>query len=131
MGHAVPTASKAEPRDAGDGAQVQNRGALERQGAKALGDALQKLWPPMLEACHLTESDLERLLWDMRKAGTIVVDGLMGKERSLKDYHVVRLAVTSATAERRCPRCGADAEPVEVETSPGRREMFCEQCRPG
>ncbi len=61
---------------------------------------------------------------------TIVVEGLKGKEPRLKDNHVVRLAVASATLERRCPRCGADAVTVEVEVVPGRREMFCERCRP-
>lgn len=114
---------------------------LRKQGMREVRDALPQLlarqpvrygdlWPRVLEACHLTESDLKGLLWDMRKAGTIVVEGLKGKERSLKDDHVIRLAVASAAAGRRCPRCGSDAQPVEVETSPGRREVFCEQCRP-
>ena len=88
------------------------------------------LWPRVLEACHLTESDLKGLLWDMRNAGKIVIEGLRAKERSLKDNHVVRLALASATVERRCPRCGADAETVEVELPSGRREQFCERCRP-
>lgn len=88
------------------------------------------LWPLVLEACHLTESDVKRVLWDMRKAGTIVVEGLKGKERSLKDDHRVRLAVSTAAAGSRCPRCRADAQPFEVEVSPGHREFFCERCRP-
>ncbi len=114
---------------------------LREQGLREVRDALprllarnpvryDRLWPLLLEACHITESDLKRVLWDMRKAGSIVVEGLQANQRSVHDDHLIRLAVANPSAQRRCYRCGADASSQEIEVAPERREFVCEACRP-
>lgn len=126
----------------------QRYAALRDEGLRQVRDALPRilakrelkyadLWPVVLETCHLAEADLKHLLWGMKGEGTIAIEGLKPRERSVKDEHIVRLARESvsptqaaAASKRRCPRCGSDAAPVEVQVAPDRREMFCEQCRP-
>jgi hypothetical protein len=49
------------------------------------------LWPQALQACHISEADLKEKLWQLKERGEIAVLNL-GRARSLKDDHVVRLA---------------------------------------
>ena len=51
------------------------------------------LWPVILEACHLTLTDVKQELWKMRQQGTLRIDGVGPGERSVKDHHIVRLPV--------------------------------------
>jgi hypothetical protein len=53
------------------------------------------LWPVLLEASHLTLTDVKQELWKMRQQGTLVVEGVGLGERSVKDHHIVRLPVGS------------------------------------
>jgi hypothetical protein len=49
------------------------------------------LWPVILEACHLTLTDVKQELWKMRQHGTLLIEAVGPGERSLKDHHVLRL----------------------------------------
>jgi three-Cys-motif partner protein len=49
------------------------------------------LWPVILEACHLTLTDVKQELWKMRQQGTLLIEGIGPGERSVKDHHIVRL----------------------------------------
>jgi hypothetical protein len=51
------------------------------------------LWPVILEACHLTKTDVGKELWKMRQQGTLLIEGVGPKERSIKDHHILRLPV--------------------------------------
>jgi three-Cys-motif partner protein len=51
------------------------------------------LWPVLLEASHLTLTDVKQELWKMRQQGTLVIEGVGIGERSVKDHHIVRLPV--------------------------------------
>ena len=51
------------------------------------------LWPVILEACHLTLTDVKQELWKMWQQGTLRIDGVGPGERSVKDHHIVRLPV--------------------------------------
>ncbi|MBI1815678.1 MAG: three-Cys-motif partner protein TcmP [Deltaproteobacteria bacterium] len=50
-----------------------------------------KLWPPVLEACHITESDLKKRLWDMDREGRIVLTNVGSNDRSVKEHHRIML----------------------------------------
>jgi three-Cys-motif partner protein len=63
------------------------------------------LRPLFLQECHLTDSDLKKLLWTWKSEGRLVVEGL-GRDRTMKDGHVLqRLGPPLATA------------PVTIQTS--------------
>jgi three-Cys-motif partner protein len=49
--------------------------------------------PRILEVCHLTEPDLKKLLWNMKKKGKIQIVGVKGRER-LQPQHFLRLPNT-------------------------------------
>jgi hypothetical protein len=65
------------------------RTSLSMDGARGF-DAL---WPVILEACHLALSDVKQELWKMRRQGTLLVEGVRPRERSLKDHHLLRLPI--------------------------------------
>jgi three-Cys-motif partner protein len=47
------------------------------------------LWPGLLEALHMTRSELGRVGWELYEAGRIVISNRTNRERSLKDHHLV------------------------------------------
>jgi three-Cys-motif partner protein len=49
------------------------------------------LWPVILEACHLTLTDVKQELWKMRQQGILLIAGVGPGERSVKDHHIFRL----------------------------------------
>jgi hypothetical protein len=49
------------------------------------------LWPMLLEACHLTLTDVKQELWKLRQQGTLLIEGVGPGERSVKDHHILRL----------------------------------------
>ncbi len=51
------------------------------------------LWPVILEACHLTLTDVKQELWKMRQQGALLIEGVGLGERSVKDHHILRLPV--------------------------------------
>jgi three-Cys-motif partner protein len=51
------------------------------------------LWPVILEACHLTLTDVKQELWKMRQQGILLIDGVGPGERSVKDHHILRLPI--------------------------------------
>jgi hypothetical protein len=51
------------------------------------------LWPVILEAYHLTLTDVKQELWKMRQQGTLLIKGVRPEERSVKDHHILRLPV--------------------------------------
>lgn len=48
------------------------------------------IWPDLLEALHLTHTELAQVAWSLYKAGQLVVTNLKARERSVKDSHVLR-----------------------------------------
>lgn len=50
-----------------------------------------RLWPAVLEECHITATDLKSVLVDMRRSGAIVVPNWAKADRSIKDHHLLRL----------------------------------------
>ena len=51
------------------------------------------LWPVILEASHLTLTDVKQELWKMWQQRTLLIEGVGPGERSVKDHHIVRLPV--------------------------------------
>ena len=51
------------------------------------------LWPRLLEACHLTLTDVKQELWKMKQQGTLLIEGVGPGERSVKPHHILRLPV--------------------------------------
>jgi hypothetical protein len=51
------------------------------------------LWPEILEAYHLTLTDVKQELWKMRQQGILLIEGVGPGERSVKDHHILRLPV--------------------------------------
>lgn len=49
------------------------------------------LWPVILEAYHLTLTDVKQELWKMRQQGILLIEGVGPGERSVKDHHILRL----------------------------------------
>ena len=49
----------------------------------------EEIKPHILEQCHMTESEARRLLWAWKSEGMIKISGIRGRERSIKDYHVI------------------------------------------
>lgn len=50
-----------------------------------------ELWPVVLEECHITLTDLKKLLWEMYGERIIGIDGLKPRERSVKSGHILYL----------------------------------------
>jgi hypothetical protein len=48
------------------------------------------LWPVILEACHLTLTDVNQQLWKMRQQGILLIEGVSAGERSVKNHHILR-----------------------------------------
>jgi three-Cys-motif partner protein len=55
-----------------------------------------RLWPHVLEACHIAESDLKKLLWRMIQEGRIVLPNLTAHDRTVKDHHKIELPAAIA-----------------------------------
>jgi hypothetical protein len=51
------------------------------------------LWPVILEAFHLTLTDVKQELWKMGQQGVLLIEGVCPRERSVKDHHILRLPV--------------------------------------
>ena len=51
------------------------------------------LWPVILEASHLTLTDVKQELWKMRQQRILLIEGVGPGERSVKDHHILRLPV--------------------------------------
>jgi hypothetical protein len=51
------------------------------------------LWPMLLEACHLTLTDVKQELWKMKQRETILVGGVTPGDRTLKSHHTLGLPV--------------------------------------
>lgn len=49
------------------------------------------LWPSVLEACHITESDLRTLIWEMGRQGRIVIANATPDDRTMKEHHQIQL----------------------------------------
>jgi three-Cys-motif partner protein len=60
---------------------------LAREGRTPFGE----LWPRILCTCHLTLSDLRRVVVNMEKSGLITVQGRGPREATVKDPHVLAL----------------------------------------
>jgi hypothetical protein len=54
-------------------------------GPAAFGD----LWPPILEARHVTKTELAQLTWSMVKAGEVRVSNAKPRERTVHDAHIL------------------------------------------
>ena len=65
---------------------------LRKVGSLSYG----RLWPRVLEACHIAESDLKKVLWKMVQEGRIVLPNLKMHERSVKDHHKIELPAAMA-----------------------------------
>lgn len=48
-----------------------------------------EVWPRILEQCRMTESDLGRLVLEMRDEGVFQILGMTGRQRTLRDEHVL------------------------------------------
>jgi three-Cys-motif partner protein len=51
------------------------------------------LWPVILEARHLSKTDVGNELWKMRQQGALLIEGVSPRERTVNDRHVLRLPV--------------------------------------
>jgi hypothetical protein len=51
--------------------------------------AFRDLWPPILEAHHITRTELAKLAWNLTKAGTITVSNAKPRERTVRDDHIL------------------------------------------
>jgi hypothetical protein len=51
------------------------------------------LWPVILEAYHLTLTDVKQELCKMRQQGTLLIEAVGPGGRSVKDHHILRLPV--------------------------------------
>lgn len=65
---------------------------LSRGGAVTFGE----LWPEILCSYHLTLADLRRVAWELHMQGAIVVRGIGDRERSVKDTHVLTIALRTS-----------------------------------
>jgi hypothetical protein len=68
-----------------------------RDAPKALVAALTKtpiafarVWPEILEAHHVTKTELARLAWDLRDRGELIVENAKPRERTMNDRHMMR-----------------------------------------
>ena len=50
-----------------------------------------ELWPEMLEDAHLRRADLGEVVLPLRSEGRISIDGMTGRQRAIRDQHVLRL----------------------------------------
>lgn len=66
-------------------AQGDSVSQLGRSGPTAFRD----LWPPILEARHVTKTELARLAWDLVKTGQIEVSNAKPRERTAHDAHIL------------------------------------------
>lgn len=97
------------------------------KGFDALTNALRDICEERLGTAHkspeYSAEEARELAW---RAIAVVVSSVERNGPAL----VEALKQAGATAESRCPRCGGDGQPVEIEVSPGHREFFCDHCRP-
>lgn len=49
------------------------------------------LWPRLLEACHVTEPELRKLLWSMVETGKITIPNRLPENRAVKNHHRIAL----------------------------------------
>lgn len=61
--------------------------------AKVESIEFQKVWPELLEAHHLTKTELGQHIWKMYRQGEIRILNLQPQERSVKDEHVLAAAL--------------------------------------
>jgi three-Cys-motif partner protein len=58
---------------------------LAQSGPTAFGD----LWPPILEARHITRTELAQLAWNLTKAGEIAISNAKPRDRTVHDGHIL------------------------------------------
>jgi hypothetical protein len=60
--------------------------SLTGGGAATFGS----LWPALLEALHITKTELAQIAWGLAQKGVIEVTNKMPLERTMKDDHILR-----------------------------------------
>lgn len=56
-----------------------------------------EIWPDVLADHHLTKGDLNAVVWEMKKAGTIEVQGSTRRQRTPRDDQLVSLPARLST----------------------------------
>ena len=49
------------------------------------------LWPDVLADCHLTKSELNKLVWEMKKTGKVIVEDTTKRQRTPQDEQFIAL----------------------------------------
>jgi hypothetical protein len=65
-------------------------GALVASVRRAGPATFATLWPELLEAHHITKSELASIAWTLRKNGNLVVTNVKPGERTMNDDHIIR-----------------------------------------
>lgn len=50
------------------------------------------VWPLLMEGHHVTKQELAQIVWELRARGSLTVQGLSDRARTVKDEHVLELA---------------------------------------
>jgi hypothetical protein len=59
----------------------------------------ERVWPEILQLCHIRKSDLSRLLSVLQSERVVEVSGLGPRERTIKDDHEIRLGPAGGDSE--------------------------------